>query len=141
MVRVYEQVNTGPNYDKAVKLMSTYRSIAARMTNARRSTQGKLDRQLEGIGERISECLSELTDNERMALTCWRESVTPNVYELDHDALLEKPYVSIRRIDRWVEEHDIAELKAMAKRASEAPSEKDQIKLRSFLTMLNEDGL
>jgi hypothetical protein len=138
---VYEQISTGPNYDRAVKLMSTYRSIAARMANARRSTQGKLDKRLESIGERISECLGELTDQERIALTCWRNGVLPEVYEVDHDALVEKPYVSIRRIDRWVEEHDIAEQKAMAKRAHEAISEKDQLKLRSFLTMSDEDGL
>lgn len=111
------------------------------MANARRSTQGKLDKRLESIGERISECLGELTDQERIALTCWRNGVLPEVYEVDHDALVEKPYVSIRRIDRWVEEHDIAEQKAMAKRAHEAISEKDQLKLRSFLTMSDEDGL
>lgn len=57
VVRMYEQVETGPLYDKAVQLMKTYRSIAARMENAKASTQGKLDRRLERLAEQISERL------------------------------------------------------------------------------------
>ena len=107
---MYEQVSTGPLYDKAVQLLSTYRSIAARMGNARSSTQGKLDRRLEQLSERIAETLGELTDDELMALDCWKDSVVPGLYEVDHAALVEKPYVSIRKITRWTEEYDVADL-------------------------------
>ena len=107
---MYEQVSTGPLYDKAVQLLSTYRSVAARMGNARSSTQGKLDRRLEQLGERIAETLSELTDSERMALDCWRDGVLPGLYEVDHAAIVEKPYVSIRKTTRWTEEYDVADM-------------------------------
>ena len=107
---MYEQVSTGPLYDKAVQLLSTYRSVAARMGNARSSTQGKLDRRLEQLSERISEALGELTDNELTALDCWKDGVLPGLYEVDHAALVEKPYVSIRKITRWTEEYDVADL-------------------------------
>ena len=107
---MYEQVSTGPLYDKAVQLLSTYRSLAARMSNARSSTQGKLDRRLEQLSERISEALGELTDNELMALDCWRDGVLPGLYEVDHTAIVEKPYVSIRKITRWTEEYDVADM-------------------------------
>jgi hypothetical protein len=107
---MYEQVSTGPLYDKAVQLLSTYRSIAARMGNARSSTQGKLDRRLEQLGERVAETLSELTDDELMALDCWKDGVLPGLYEVDNAALVEKPYVSIRKITRWTEEYDVADL-------------------------------
>ena len=103
---MYEQVDTGPLYDQAVQSLSTYRSVAARMANAKPRTQGKLDRRLEQLGEKISERLGELTELERMALTGWQEGVVPDVYEVDHDALTAQPYESIRRIDRWTEEYD-----------------------------------
>ena len=107
---MYEQVSTGPLYDKAVQLLSTYRSVAARMGNARSSTQDKLDRRLEKLSERISETLGELTDNELMALDCWRDGMLPGLYEVDHAAIVEKPYVSIRKITRWTEEYDVADM-------------------------------
>ena len=107
---MYDEVSTGPLYDKAVQLLSTYRSVAARMSNARSSTQGKLDRRLEQLSERIAETLCELTDDELMALDCWKDSVVPGLYEVDHAALVEKPYVSIRKITRWTEEYDVADL-------------------------------
>jgi len=44
---------------------------------------------------------------ERMALTCWKEGVTKGTYEVDVDEITAKPYVSIRRVDRWTEEHDL----------------------------------
>jgi len=89
--------------------MSTYRSLAARMQNAKASTQGKLDRKLERLGERISERLGELTDQERMALSCWMDGNTLGTYEVDHAELMEQPYVSIRKVNRWTEEYDIAD--------------------------------
>lgn len=107
---MYDEVSTGPLYDKAVQLLSTYRSIAARMSNARSSTQGKLDRRLEQLSERIAETLGELTDNELTALDCWKDGVLPGIYEVDHTAIVEKPYVSIRKIMRWTEEHDLADM-------------------------------
>ena len=104
-----DQVDTGPLYDQAVQLLSTYRSVAARMATARARPRGKLDRRLEQLGEKISERLGELTFNERMALTGWQDGVVPGVYEVDHDALTAQPYESIRRIDRWTEEYDPAD--------------------------------
>ena len=109
---MYEQVDTGPLYEQAVQLLSTYRSVAARMANAKPRTQGKLDRRLEQLGEKISERLGELTYNERMSLTGWQEGVVPGVYEVDHDALTARPYQSIRRIDRWTEEYDPTDYEA-----------------------------
>ena len=116
VVRMYEQVETGPLYDKAVQRMSTYRSVAARMGNARRATQSKLDKQLERLDELIGETLSELTDMERMALTCWKVGVVDDTYEIDHDAITAKPYVSIRKIGRWTEEYDVDERKEQLRR-------------------------
>jgi hypothetical protein len=106
---MYEQVDTGPLYDQAVQLLSTYRSVAARMANAKPRTQGKLDRRLERLGEQIAERLGELTELERMALTGWRDGIIAGTYEVDHEALMAQPYESIRRIDRWTEEYDPAD--------------------------------
>jgi len=132
---MYEQVETGPIYDKAVKLLSTYRSIAARMTNAKVSTQGKLDRRLEALAERIEESLSELTNMERAALTCWKHSsVFDGEYEVDHDAIIERPYVSIRRIDRWDERQDDTDAEPeMSAEEQEAERKRDKAKLEAFL--------
>jgi|SaaInl1SG_22_DNA_1037389.scaffolds.fasta_scaffold53003_1 hypothetical protein len=137
---MYDEVSTGPLYDKAVQLLSTYRSVAARMGNARSSTQGKLDRRLEQLGERIAETLSELTDSERMALDCWRDGVLPGLYEVDHAAIVEKPYVSIRKITRWTEEYDVADM------VSEGIDDVDKIVERSrhlnkFLSLPTDDCL
>ena len=98
---MYEQVETGQNYDKVAQLLATYRGLAARMANARAGTQGKIDRRLEQLGERIGIALEELTYKERMALTCWKEGVIKGTYEVDVHEITAKPYVSIRRIDRW----------------------------------------
>ena len=137
---MYDEVSTGPLYDKAVQLLSTYRSVAASMGNARSSTQGKLDRRLEQLGERIAETLSELTDSERMALDCWRDGVLPGLYEVDHAAIVEKPYVSIRKITRWTEEYDVADM------VSEGIDDVDKIVERSrhlnkFLSLPTDDCL
>ena len=137
---MYDEVSTGPLYDKAVQLLSTYRSVAARMSNARSSTQGKLDRRLEQLSERISEALGELTDNELMALDCWRDGVLPGLYEVDHAAIVEKPYVSIRKITRWTEEYDVADM------VSEGIDDVDKIVERSrhlnkFLSLPTDDCL
>ena len=45
-----------------------------------------------------------------MALDCWKDGVVPGLYEVDHAALVEKPYVSIRKITRWTEEYDVADM-------------------------------
>ena len=134
VVRMYEQVETGQNYDKVAQLLATYRGLAARMANARSRTQGKIDRRLEQLGERIGIALEELTDMERMALTCWKEGVTKGTYEVDVDEITAKPYVSIRRVDRWTEEHDLTENyeEEEATTASDTTSEQ----LRYFLNKL-----
>ena len=50
---IRDRVETGQNYDKVAQLLATYRGLAARMANARAGTQGKIDRRLEQLGERI----------------------------------------------------------------------------------------
>ena len=132
---MYEQVETGQNYDKVAQLLATYRGLAARMANARARTQGKIDRRLEQLGERIGIALEELTDTERMALTCWKEGVMKGIYEVDVDEITAKPYVSIRRVDRWTEEHDLTEDNAEEEEATTA-SDTTSEQLRYFLNKL-----
>jgi len=136
---MYEQVKTGPLYEEAVQRMSTYRSVAARMGNARRATKGKLDRQLEKLGETISEALAELSDVERVALTCWKMGVMPDTYEVDHEAITARPYISIRTVERVDEEYDVDELREMKKRRkveSEAVDDEERQQLRQRMLML-----
>jgi len=128
-------VKTGPLYDRAVQLMSTYRRVAARMGNARRGKQGKLDRQLEQLGEQIAEALSELSDMERMALSCWNDGVMPDTYEVDHAALTSKPYVSIRKVERVLEERDADELKQQ--RRTQHDDGAGSGRLKAFIAKLN----
>ena len=139
---MYEVMETGPLYDKAVQLMSTYRSVAARMGGAKASTQGKLDRRLEKLGERISEILGELSVQEREALDCWKYGIMPDTYEVDHDAITAQPYVSIRKIDRWDEEYDVAERRAQMRGKSTTPepiNPKSSEQLRKFLNNLGDN--
>ena len=132
---MYEQVETGQNYDKVAQLLATYRGLAARMANARARTQGRIDRRLEQLGERIGIALEELTDTERMALTCWKEGVMKGTYEVDVDEITEKPYVSIRRVDRWAEEYDLTENYAEEEETTTA-SDTTSEQLRYFLNKL-----
>ena len=135
---MYEQIETGPLYDNVVRSMSTYRSVAARMQSAKASTQGKLDRRLESLGEKIGEQLAELSGGELEALECWKHGVGQGHYEIDHDAITAKPYVSIRKIARWDEEYDVAERKAAMQATDERDSkrkEADAAKLSAFLSM------
>ena len=134
VVRMYEQIETGQNYDKVAQLIATYRGLAARMANARARTKGKIDRRLEQLDERIGIALEELTDMERMALTCWKEGVTKGTYEVDVDEITAKPYVSIRRVDRWTEEHDLTE--DYAEEETTAVSNTTSEQLRYFLNKL-----
>ncbi|MDA7485033.1 hypothetical protein N9A56_06880 [Planktomarina temperata] len=137
---MYEQVSTGPLYDKAVQLLSTYRSVAARMGNARSSTQGKLDRRLEKLSERISETLGELTDNELMALDCWKDGMLPGLYEVDHAAIIEKPYVSIRKITRWTEEYDVADMAQPSDNNTDTTAAESSL-LKRFMSVKDDDDL
>ena len=137
---MYEQVSTGPLYDKAVQLLSTYRSVAARMGNARSSTQGKLDRRLEKLSERISETLGELTDNELMALDCWRDGMLPGLYEVDHAAIIEKPYVSIRKITRWTEEYDVSDMAQPSDSDRDTTAASNSL-LKRFMSVRDDDEL
>ena len=132
---MYEQVETGQNYDKVAQLLATYRGLAAHMANARARTQGRIDRRLEQLGERIGIALEELTDTERMALTCWKEGVMKGTYEVDVDEITEKPYVSIRRVDRWTEEYDLTENYAEEEETTTA-SDTTSEQLRYFLNKL-----
>ena len=139
---MYEVMETGPLYDKAVQLMSTYRSVAARIGGAKASTQGKLDRRLERLGEQISECLGELTDQELQALDCWKPGIMRDTYEVDHDAITERPYISIRKVQRYDEEYDVAERRALLKAADNTTEEqkaRDSAKLAKFLSNIGGD--
>ena len=137
---MYDEVSTGPLYDKAVQLLSTYCSVAARMGNARSSTQGKLDRRLEQLSERISEALGELTDNELTALDCWKDGVLPGIYEVDHTAIVEKPYVSIRKIMRWTEEHDVADMAQPSDNNTDTTAAESSL-LKRFMSVKDDDDL
>jgi len=135
---MYEHIETGPLYDNAVQLMKKYRSLAARMENAKAGTQGKLDRQLERLKELIGERLGELTDMELTALTCWQYGVVPGTYEVDHAEITDRPYVSIRKIDRWNEEYDVTAKKASLKSQNVQDSEREETgsaELRAFLSL------
>lgn len=105
MVRFDQFTEIGPLYESTVRAMSQYRSLVARMANANWTTQGKLDARLIELSERISELLAQLTDAERSALDCWREGILPNTYCVDHEAIKQKPYISIRRVVRTTVEH------------------------------------
>ena len=137
---MYDEVSTGPLYDKAVQLLSTYRSVAARMGNARSSTQGKLDRRLEQLSERISEALGELTDNELMALDCWKDGMLPGLYEVDHAAIIEKPYVSIRKILRWTEGYDVADMVQPSDSDRDTTAASNSL-LKRFMSVRDDDEL
>ncbi len=110
------------------------------MGNARSSTQGKLDRRLEQLGERIAETLSELTDSERMALDCWRDGVLPGLYEVDHVAIVEKPYVSIRKITRWTEEYDVADMAQPSDSDRDTTAASNSL-LKRFMSVKDDDDL
>lgn len=114
--------------------MQRYRSVAARMRNTKLSTQGKLDRRLELLGEQISERLSELTDTERQALDCWKDGIMQGTYEVDHHALTEKPYTSIRKVERVIEdfEPDDADTEKTSNNGYESAS-----RLKSFISKLD----
>ena len=129
-------VATGPIYDKTIKQMGRYRQTAARMSTARPGTQGKLDKRLERLGEHIGELLGELNDMELSALNFWRESITPDTYEIDHDAITARPYDSIRRVERILEEYDIRELKAAEiARDQVTTTPRDAARLKAFLSL------
>jgi len=130
---MYEQIDTGPIYDELVQWMSTYRSLQARMWGAKHSTQKKIDNTLETLGESIDERINELTDTERMALDCWKHGILPGIYEMDREALMEKPYVSIRKIDRWEEVHHVDDVVPTDDAESDTGEVSDQ--LRRFLEM------
>jgi hypothetical protein len=138
---MYDAVKTGAIYEQAVQRMRTYRSLAARMGNAHRSTQGKQDKKLERLGELIGETLAQLTDDERMALDCWRAGIMPDTYEVDHAALTDKPYVSIRKVERITEEYTEDERKAQLKQPKLEQAQDHtagKARLRSFINQLNE---
>ena len=134
---MYEQVDTGPIYDELVQWMGTYRSLQARMFGAKYGTQKKIDNTLEGLGERIDERIAELTDQERSALDCWQNGIMPGVYEMDREALMERPYRSIRLIMRWDEEYDIQERKAAEQQNDD--SAQDEQTNRQLAAFLNSD--
>ena len=113
--------------------MRTYRSLQARMWSAKDSTQKKIDDTLEAYGECIDERITELTDNERMALDCWKHGILPGIYEMDREALMQKPYVSIRKIERWDDEYNVDDAVPIDDAEHDTGVISDQ--LRGFLDM------
>ena len=116
--------------------MRNYRSLQARMWGAKHNTQKKIDDTLEKLGERIDERITELTDTERMALDCWKHGILPGVYEMDREALMQKPYVSIRKIERWDEEHHVDDVVPTDDAENDADIVSEQ--LRGFLDMYDD---
>lgn len=141
--RVHEEVTTGPLYERTVKAMIRYRRLASLMERSSRAKQGSIDRRLEALGEEIAERLSELSDLERVALDCWKEGVERGFYEVDVEALMERPYRSIRRVQHYEYEYDVAEQKALKREAEPRPTEpssaEDRERLNKFLRMPFED--
>lgn len=132
-------METGPLYEQAVQRMHAYRSVAARIGNARNSTAGKLDRRLEKLGELIGETLQQLTDTERIALSCWRDSIMQDTYEVDHEELMSKPYVSIRRVEHITEEYTVAERKAQLQEIKAQQNNPDTGRLKAFLSRFDQE--
>jgi hypothetical protein len=74
-----------------------------------------------------------------MALTCWKDSIMPDTYEVDHDAITDRPYISIRKVERVDEEYDVDELREMKRLSKqEAAEEGDRSRLKAFISKLNE---
>ncbi len=110
--------------------------------SANRKRQGQIDRQLEQLGEQIAEKLSELSADEREALDCWKDGVLRDTYEVDVEALMERPYRSIRRIDKREYEYDIDDMRRLEREAKLSKEQSDPAtaeKLRRFLYDLDRD--
>ena len=75
-----------------------------------------------------------------MALDCWKDGVVPGLYEVDHAALVEKPYVSIRKITRWTEEYDVADM-AQPVITIETQQLAESSLLKKFLSVRDDDEL
>jgi hypothetical protein len=106
------------------------------MDTAKKSTQNKLDVQIERLNELIGERLGELTHMERSALTCWQDGSLPGTYELDHQAITERPYISIRKVQRWDEVQDADQTKSSTTDTpSEAETQETKRQLDAFLKL------
>lgn len=109
---MYDVVQTGSLYDDAVLLLQRYRRLMTTMSRSKKNRLAEKERELERLGERISERLSELSYQELLALDCWKDGVESGFYEVDVEALMERPYRSIRKVERWTEEYDVDEQSA-----------------------------
>lgn len=142
--RMYDEVPIGPLYEKTVNAMTRYRRLSSLMERSSYATQGAIDRRLEALGEEIAERLSELSDLERVALDCWKDGVERGFYEIDVEALMERPYRSIRRVTHDTFEYDVAEQKALKRdveqQSTEPTSSEDSERLDKFLRMPFEDN-
>lgn len=137
---MWEVVDTGPEYDDIVKLMRTYRRLAARTGSRKHSTEVKLHDRLDDIWEDMNLKLNELSDNGRSALTCWKSGTVSGTYEIDYDQLMSKPYVGIRRVERVTEERYAkqSDRDAVNSRVRAAISD-DSNKARALLDALRDD--
>ena len=108
--------------------MYRYRSLAARIHGANTRTQSKLEDSLESVNEDISTLLEDLTPHELEALDCWQDGILPGHYEVDHEAIMDKPYRSIRKIIRYDEERTVG---VQLQPTDEQRRDKD--KLQAFL--------
>lgn len=141
--RVHEEVTTGPLYERTVKAMIHYRRLASLMERSSHAKRGSIDRRLEALGEEIAERLSEMSELERVALDCWKDGVERGFYEVDVEALMERPYRSIRRVQHYEYEYDVTEQKALEREAEKMSKEtiitQDSERLNKFLCVPFED--
>jgi hypothetical protein len=64
----------------------------------------------------------------------------PGLYEVDHAAIIEKPYVSIRKITRWTEEYDVADM-AQPSDNNTGTAVAESSLLKKFLSVRDDDEL
>ena len=79
---------------------------------------------------------------ELQALDCWKYGILPDTYEVDHDAITERPYISIRTVRRYEEEYDVAERRALLKAPdtrTEEQKARDTEKLKQFLKSIGDN--
>jgi uncharacterized protein YqgV (UPF0045/DUF77 family) len=140
-IHMCEVLQTGPDYDDIVKLMQKYRRLAARSGSFKHSTEIRVDKRLDDIWEDMNLKINALTDAERSALTCWKTSTLRDAYEIDYDELMQKPYVSIRKVERVVEERfaNHADTQAQEQAVQAAANASDGNAVRAFLNALRDD--
>lgn len=139
---MHDVVRTGPLYDDAVKLLQQYRRLMSARLSKVKTRRVLREKQLERLSEKIAERLSELSTMELQALDCWKDGIERGFYEVDVDALMERPYRSIRRVHRWTEEYDVEEQRQHEREAQNSANNANTAsaeRLRKFLYDLDRE--